>query len=177
MPRLNSVDPKTDSGPGADLLNGPLKDKQINIFKHLAINPPVLKAFLSFSQGVKNALSERQHELIALVCAAKRNCDYCAAAHTAIGKSAGISDDQALDIRRGKAADRKEQALIDFTTAMLDEQGFVNDKQLDAFREAGFNDEAVVEVIAAIAVNTFTNYFNHVNETEVDFPVPASVAG
>ena len=39
----------------------------------------------------------------------------------------------------------------------------------------GFCRSVVIEVLAAIAVNTFTNLFNHVNETEVDFPVAAAV--
>ena len=38
MPRLQTVDPNTDTGPGADILNGALKEKQINIFKGLAAN-------------------------------------------------------------------------------------------------------------------------------------------
>ncbi len=176
MPRLTVVDPNSDTGPGADILNGPLKDKQINIFKGIANNPGVLKAFLNFMGGAKaGALTDADHEVVALVTARNRKCDYCTAAHTQIAIGAGISEDQSEAIRRGKGADDRQQAIIDFTEAILDTNGFVSDEQLSAFKGAGFDDAAVIEVIAAITVNTFTNLFNHVNETVVDFPEPAAV--
>ena len=59
--------------------------------------------------------------------------------------------------------------------AILDSDGFVSDNQLDSFRRVGYDDAAAIEVIGQITAMTFTNLFNHVNETEVDFPVPASV--
>lgn len=176
MPRLNVIDPKTDTGPGADILNGPLKDKQINIFKGIANNAPVLKAFLNFMGGVKGgSLTNAEHEVVALVTAADRNCDYCTAAHTQIAIGAGISEPQTANIRRGEGADDRQQALIDFTQGILETNGFVTDEQIETFRKAGFDDAAIVEVIAAITVNTFTNLFNHVNETVIDFPEPAAV--
>ena len=53
---------------------------------------------------------------------------------------------------------------------MTEKNGWIEDSELEAFRAAGFDDAAVIEVIAAIAWMTFTNLFNHVNQTEVDFP-------
>lgn len=176
MPRLATVDPANDSGPGADLLNGPLEDKQINIFKGMAVNPGVLKAFLGFMQGVKaGALTDREHEVVALVCGQVRKCDYCTAAHTAMAQGIGMDEGLVLSIRKGTPDDDRLRAVADFTRAVLDTDGFVSDEQLDAFRDAGFGDDAVVEVLAAISVNTFTNLYNHVHETEIDFPEPAAV--
>ena len=51
-------------------------------------------------------------------------------------------------------------------------RGFVTNEQLNAFREAGYDDKAVIEVIAAISAHTFTNLYNHVHATDVDFPIP-----
>lgn len=176
MPRLKAVDPTTDSGPGADILNGPLKDKQINIFKGMAANPGVLEAFLGFAGGVKTgALSAQEHEIIALTAAQKRNCEYCLAAHTQIAQGAGFDEETVLTIRRGSTDNEKHQSLIDFVSAILDTNGFVSDQQLEEFKKAGYDDAAIVEVIGGITVNTFTNFFNHVHETEIDFPVVATV--
>lgn len=176
MPRLHVIDPSNETGPGADLLNGPLKKKQINIFKGLANNAGVLEAFIAFSGGSKGgALTDAEHEVVALVTAQKRNCEYCLAAHTQIARLTGINEDMALDIRRGQSSDAKQQSLVDFTAAVLETDGFVSDEQLQAFKAAGYDDAAVIEVIAGITVMTFTNLFNHVNETEVDFPVAATV--
>jgi AhpD family alkylhydroperoxidase len=176
MPRLASVNPATDTGRGAEILNGPLKEKQINIFKGIATNPGVLEAFLGFAGGVKaGSLTPAEHEVIALVCAEKRHCQYCLAAHTKVASGVGIDDDLSIRIRKGDVEDGKQQSLIDFTQAVLDTHGFVTDPQLADFRAAGYDDAAAIEVIGAIAVNTFTNYFNHLNDTAVDFPVPATV--
>lgn len=176
MPRLAIIDPATDTGPGADFLNGPLKSKQINIFKGLAVNSGVLQAFIQFVGGVKGgALTEAEHEIVSLVASEKRRCQYCLAAHTQIAKGAGIDEETALGIRRGQIDDDKRQALIDFTTAILETDGFVSDQQLNDFRNAGYDDAAVIELIGALAVIGFTNLYNHVNETEIDFPVAATV--
>lgn len=175
MPRLHVVDPTTETGPGAELLNGPLKNKQINAFNGIANNADVLKALLDFSQGIKNSLSSAEHEVIALVIATKRHCEYCTAAHTVVAKSLGIDEEASYGIRQGNSTDTRQQALIDFTTAVIEADGFVTDEQFDSFKSAGFDDAAIVEVVAAIAFNTFTNLFNHVNDTVIDFPIPAQV--
>lgn len=175
MPRLTSIDPATDQGPGGDLLRGPLREKQINIFKHLAVNPAVLKSFLGFAGGVKSVLTEKEHEVVALTVAQRRDCDYCLAAHSAIAAGAGFDTEGILDIRRGTPADERHAALATFTRRILETDGHVSDTELDAFRSAGFDDAAVIEVVAEIAVMTFTTLFNHVNGTEVDFPAAASV--
>lgn len=176
MARLDIIDPATDQGPGADMLNGPLKGKQINIFKHLAVNPGVLKAFLGFSGGIKTGvLSEKEHEVVALTVAQQRDCDYCLAAHSMMAKGAGFSEDDVLAIRRGSPSDGRHEALATFTRRILDTDGYVDDADLEAFRAAGFDDAAVIEVIAEMAVMQFTTLFNHVNGTAVDFPQPAAV--
>lgn len=176
MPRLELIEPKTDNGPGADILNGPLKSKQINIFKGVAVNAGVLEAFLGFAQGVKaGALTNEEHEIIALVCGQDRGCAYCLAAHTHVAKSLGMDEDDTINVRKGVGGTPKQQALIDFAKKILEKNGFVTADQLGAFRSAGYDDAAVVEVVGAIAVNTFTNMYNQVNQTEVDFPVAAKV--
>ncbi len=177
MPRLSLVDPANDTGPGADLLNGPLKDKQINIFKGLAVNPAVFKAFLAYMQSIKSGeLTDQEHEVIALIASEKNRCDYCTAAHTQIAKGTGLDEKEILNIRRGESSDARQQALIEFVVAVLDSQGFVSDDQIEEFRKAGFTDAAVIEVIAGLSVITFTNLYNHINETEIDFPVPAGAS-
>ena len=72
----------------------------------------------------------------------------------------------------------REKAILSFTDAVIDTRGSVNDAALEAFRDAGFNDAAVVEVVGLITVMAFTNVFSHVNATVVDFPaVPEVAAG
>jgi alkylhydroperoxidase family enzyme len=48
----------------------------------------------------------------------------------------------------------------------------VTDAQLAAFRGMGFDDAAIIEVIAEIGLISFANLFNHVHDTPVDPPAP-----
>ncbi len=41
---------------------------------------------------------------------------------------------------------------------------------MEPFRAAGLTDAEITEVIANVALNVFTNYFNLVAKTELDFP-------
>ena len=171
MPRLATVDPSNDTGPGADLLNGPLKEMQVNIFKGLATHPEVLHAFLGWSGGIKaGALTTAEHEILALHIGETNGCQYCTSAHTMIAEGMGIDSATSLEARRGRSSDARHQALIDFTTAVIETKGFVSNEQLETFKQAGYDDQAVIEVLAAISANTFTNLYNHVHATELDFP-------
>jgi alkylhydroperoxidase family enzyme len=82
----------------------------------------------------------------------------------------GLSDEQMLDVRRGKPDDPGHAALVRFTRGVMETKGFVGGEEIDAFRSAGYSDAHVGEVIALIAQKTLSNYFNNVNETELDFP-------
>ncbi len=176
MPRLTNVDPATDSGSGADILNGPLKEKQSNIFKGLAAHPTVLEAFMGWAQGSKGgALTEAECEVVQLLAAEKNSCNYCVSAHTFIASRLGLSGEDCLDIRRRTSNDPKMQALINFTAEAIDDVGNVSDETLQAFMSVGYNTEAAIEVIAGISVMTFTSFYNHVNSTILDFPEAASV--
>jgi alkylhydroperoxidase family enzyme len=50
------------------------------------------------------------------------------------------------------------------------ERGHVSDEDLQALRDEGFSDGDITEVVANVALNIFTNYFNHVADPEIDFP-------
>ena len=176
MPRLKNVNPTTESGAGADLLNGPLKQKQINIYKGLAAHPTLFEAFMAWGKGAKaGSLTPLEGEVVQLLAAEKMHCDYCTAAHTKVATGAGLSEDDCLNIRRRESDDPKIQALINFTAETLDTDGNISDETLSAFMDAGFDTEAAIEVVAGISIMTFTSLYNHINDTVVDFPLAASV--
>lgn len=100
----------------------------------------------------------------------ENRCDYCLAAHSAIGKMVGLSVDQIRDSRLGTAVDRKTNVLIQFARKVTELRGRVSDRDIAEVREAGFDDGAIAEVVAHVVLNVLTNYFNNVAETDVDFP-------
>ena len=88
----------------------------------------------------------------------------------------GLSPEAIEAARRGDGIDDSARALAQFTTSVLEARGRVSDEQLDAFYAAGFDPAAVTEVLANIALSLFTNYFNNLAETDVDFPAAAPLS-
>lgn len=171
MPRLKNIDPASASGRAKELFDGPLKGKHFNIFKGMANSPAVLDAYVALSGAMSKAsLSVKEREAIALAVSQANSCEYCQAAHTAIGKGGGLTDEQAVQARRGEASDPRLAALIRFALALHEKKGWVSDKDVAEFRGAGFNDGQIAEVVGAYVQTIFGNYFNHLNQTEVDFP-------
>jgi AhpD family alkylhydroperoxidase len=177
MPRLPVIDPANPTVTSTKaIFDGPLKGKHINIFKGLANSHAALEAYVSFSGALAHGLfSAQERELIALAVGEANNCGYCVAAHTVIGKGAGLNEQQTLDARRGSPTDAKHKALTTFVLALHAKRGLVSDSDLAAFKAAGYTDGHVAESVANYALNIFTNYFNHTNDTTIDFPIPAKV--
>jgi len=142
-----------------------------NLFLTLAQSPAALKTYLAASEAVGTGrLDARQRETIALAVAEANECDYCLAAHSAIGKMVGLSEDAILQARSGIPSDRFQAGLVAFSRAVVRERGRVSSLDLQAAREAGLEDQDLLEVVANVAVNILTNYTNHVADTTVDFP-------
>jgi uncharacterized peroxidase-related enzyme len=137
----------------------------------MANSPAVLKGYLDFSNALsKGNLSGKFREQIALAVSEVNDCRYCLAAHSAIGRTVGLSDEAIGDSRRGESPDPKESTALAFTRTVVVNRGRVTDEEVSKLRKAGFTEGDIVELIANISLTLFTNYFNHVAETEVDFP-------
>lgn len=177
MPRLNTIEPAQATGEAKEIFEGALKGKHLNIFKGMANSPAGLNFYLGAAGALANAsLSPAEQEVIQLVFAQANDCDYCQAAHTAMGKGAGLTEDQTIAARKqGDLGDAKLTALTKFASAFHEKRGFVSDDDLSAFKAAGYGDAAVVEVIATASLASYTNWFNHVNQTPVDLPTPPAV--
>lgn len=171
MARLKVIEPTTATGKLKEIYEGPLKGKHFNLFKSLANSPAALQAYVDMGSALsQGALMPKEREVISLAVSEANGCDYCAAAHTAIGKAAGLTEAQTIGARRGKLDDPKLAALARFSQAMVEKRGFVSDTELADMRKAGYTDTHIAEAVAVLAQTIFTNYFNHVNDTEIDFP-------
>lgn len=171
--RLPAIDPQHATGKAKTLLEAVNTKLGLvpNMMRTLALAPAALEGYLQFSGALGGgALNAKTRELIALTVGQQNSCDYCLAAHTAIGGMVGLSKDQARDARHATASDPRTAALLRFAAQLVEDRGRVSDSDLAAVRAAGWDDGAIVEVVAHVALNTFTNYFNHVAGTVVDFP-------
>jgi uncharacterized peroxidase-related enzyme len=181
MSRLKQIATET-AGERARTLLDAVKSKLglvPNMTRAMANSPAVLDAYLQFSGALrKGSLSTRAREQISLAVAQANGCDYCLAAHSAIGKAVGLTAEQVRDSRLGAAVDPKIDALIRFALEVVQTRGRVSDAALAEVREAGFDDGVIAEVVAHVALDVFTNYFNNVTQTDVDFPkAPELTAG
>jgi uncharacterized peroxidase-related enzyme len=173
MAGIQPLDPGTATGPSKDLLDqiAQKNGKAINIQRVLAHSPTALQAYLAMSGALSQGdLSPALRERIALVVAEENGCDYCLAAHTILGARAGLSGDEILAARRGEAQDEKEAAVVEFARMLVRQRANVQDEDLRGLREAGISEGEIVEVVAHVVANIFTNYINHVADTPLDFP-------
>jgi AhpD family alkylhydroperoxidase len=137
----------------------------------------VLEAYLGFAGALaQGVLPARVREQLALDVGQANDCEYCVSAHSVLGKGAGLTDREVLDSRRGTSADPKADALLRFARAVLEKKGMIADADVAAVRKAGFGDAEIAEVVAHVGLNVFTNYFNHVAGTILDFPQAAALA-
>lgn len=173
MSRIPQINPESATGRAKELLDA-VKGKLglvPNMTRAMANSPAVLDGYLSLSGALsKGNLTAKQREQIALTVGQVNGCDYCLAAHSTIGKMVGLTAEQIMDSRRGTGVDPKAEALVRFARRVVDERGRVSDHDLANARVAGLDDAALAEVVAHVALNLFTNYFNHVAETDIDFP-------
>ncbi len=179
MPRLKTIEPDQAQDKTARMYEQVKKSmgKVPNILKGMGNSPAALGVYLQAKGALAGGvLDKAEAEVIALVTAEVNGCEYCAAAHTGAAKVAGLSAEEAVNIRRGQPTDDKHRVLADFTRRIIDTKGFVEDADVQAMRDAGYDDAAIAETCAHIAVNYYTNIFNHVNDTALDFPAVPEVA-
>lgn len=173
MPRINAIDTKQAAPQARTLLEGVQKKLGMtpNLMRTMANAPAVLEAYLVFSNSLsQGSLSPKLREQIALTVGEVNQCGYCLAAHTTLGKMVGLGEEEIADSRRGSSTDRKTEAILQFARKIVAERGWISDEDLETVRSAGANEAEITETIAAVALNIFTNYFNHVAGTEIDFP-------
>lgn len=143
-----------------------------NILATMAHSASALEAYLAFGDALgKGIFDLKTRELIALTVAGQNGCDYCASAHTAIAKAAGVSADDASLALSGGSEDLRTAAILGFARKVVDQRGFIDGADLEHIREAGLGESEIVELVANVSINIFTNYFNHIAGTEIDFPV------
>jgi uncharacterized peroxidase-related enzyme len=173
MPRINAVEnSQVDSDTQALFTRLAQKlGRTPNLVRTMAVAPAVLDAYLTFGRSMgRSSLSPKLREQIGLTVSELNRCQYCLAAHASFGKAAGLADEEIADSRKGSSPDQKTEAILQFARKIVTERGWVGDDDVQLVRAAGASDAEVAEIVAAVALNTFTNYFLQVADTEIDFP-------
>jgi uncharacterized peroxidase-related enzyme len=166
--------PTEQATPEVSQLYGQIKKKMQtvpNIFKNMGHSAPVLQGYLALSDAAeRTSLSPALREKICLTVSQANNCPYCLAAHTILARNAGVAHPDILQARQGIASHPKEKAILTFVKCVVDQRGNVSDTDIQNLKNAGVTDQELVEIILITQVNMFTNYFNLITGTELDFP-------
>src|SRR5436190_12550988 len=174
MPRLT---PMQTSWATAELKRsfkiGDMKLDEAPRFLQLMANSPAsLRAYIQADAAlVRGQLTPRQREQVALAVAEINGSSYSLSAHYDAGKSLGLTHHEMQLARNATAADPKAETMLRFTRSVVLQRGEISDEDFQAMRKAEFTDAQIVEIVANIALNIFSNYFNSVAKTEVDFPL------
>jgi uncharacterized peroxidase-related enzyme len=141
------------------------------MFRAVANSPAALTSmWTSFGAFGGGALRAALGEQIAVAVADRNSCEYCLAAHTALGRKAGVSREAMAAAQGGESDDPRTAALLRFALRVVEERGHITADDVEAVRDQGFDDEQIVETIAQVALNLFTNYVNVALAVPVDFP-------
>ena len=179
MPRIPTINTDSASVEQQQILANVKKGLGLvpNLVSTLAQSPAAAHAYLAFSGALaKGSLPRSLQEQISLVVGETNACDYCVAAHTLLGGKAGLTPEAVLAARSAQATDPKTQAALVFAQKIVTEHGHVSDADVAELRAHGYTDGDITEIVANTALNIFTNYFNHVAGTVVDFPAAPKLA-
>lgn len=178
MSRLSVSNLETDSGPSGQVYAqikkavGSVPNTYAAIASH---GPAALKSILAADAVLAGgSLTKSDREIIKLVISAAGGCDYCVAAHSHLAKLVGVKADVLQQIRQsGPTGDAKRDALVGFVRKLARSSGTVSDADFAAIKAAGYSDAQLVEISLAFATTVFTNVFNRINDTDIDFPAVA----
>ena len=173
MHRLAPLDPTQATGKARQILDGVNTRLGVvpNMFRVLASSPAALEGYSSLAAALGGgSFNAALREQIALAIAETNLCGYCLSAHTVIGHQAGLTDQQIAAARQATASDARSDAILKLARAIVVRRGELGDAEVAQARAAGLDDGAIVETVAHVALNIFTNYVNHVARTVVDFP-------
>lgn len=141
-----------------------------NVYAFMTRSETALKRYLDF-KNVRTVFKPIEAEAIHLVTSQVSQCPYCLAAHTAIARDLGLTNEQIEAIRKGNVTwDKKLDTLVDFTCEMVTNRGKMSPEMIDRFYGAGYTDAYLVDLVMLVGMTTITNYLNNATWIPVDFP-------
>jgi uncharacterized peroxidase-related enzyme len=143
-----------------------------NLIKELSEhNPAAAKLYLSTTGllGEGGSLTTPEQEVVLLAVSRYNDCHYCTSVHGKKAVSAGLDRETVETVNSGGLpSDNRLRVLVQATRLMLDKRGWLDEEDLDSLQKKGVDRAELYEINALIGIKTFSNYVNHVAQTEVD---------
>ncbi|MCF7997212.1 MAG: carboxymuconolactone decarboxylase family protein [Chromatiaceae bacterium] len=143
-----------------------------NLMRKMATAPALLKGYLALGELFEQtSFSPAEQQVVLLSVSRENRCDYCMGAHSVLADMAGVPKAVTDELREGQPLpDPRLEALRRFTTAVVVARGWVDEAEIAAFQEAGYDAQQVLEVVLGVGMKTLSNYTNHLAGTELDAP-------
>ncbi|OCX54623.1 alkylhydroperoxidase [Mucilaginibacter sp. PPCGB 2223] len=145
-----------------------------NLYATIAYSDNALAKYLAY-QNAKTSLSNREKEAVNLIVSQVNGCIYCQSAHTVLGKMNGFTDEQVIDIRKGKSSDARLNALLQLAADITKNRGRASAENVDAFFTIGYTKENLVDLVLQISDKIAMNYLHNLTQIPVDFPVAPAI--
>jgi uncharacterized peroxidase-related enzyme len=145
-----------------------------NLYATIAYSGNGLTKYLAY-QGAKTSLSNKEKEAVNLIVSQVNGCVYCQSAHTLIGKMNGFTEDELLDIRRGKAANPRLDALVKLAESITASRGNAKPSVVEEYFAQGLTNENLVDLILQISDKVAMNYLHNLTQIPVDFPLAPAI--
>jgi len=154
-----------------------LLEKSMNLFGMIpglhavmAESPEMLETYQMAHDSFSNSsFSDEETTVVWQSINVENECHYCVPAHTGIAKSMGVSD-QVNDALRDQTPlpSLRLEVLRNFTLSIVRQRGHVDDEAVNAFLDAGFTKQQVLEVVLGYAQKVMSNYTNYLAKTPID---------
>lgn len=142
-----------------------------NIYAVIGNSANALGSYLAFSAAQRNgSFSAKEREAVFLAVSEENGCNYCTAAHTAIATMNGFSEEETIQLRAGVSSNSKLNVLTNLARSLIVNRGRAEENIIQAFYEAGYDEKALVDLVALVVDKTFTNYIGRLAKPEIDFP-------
>jgi alkylhydroperoxidase family enzyme len=146
-----------------------------NILGAMSTSPVLINSLVGlFGKVHGGSFAEAQVQIVLLTDAVTNRSKWAVAFHTTLALKEGIEPSDVEAIRQGRLPkDSKYAALSALAKTMIEKRGHLADEEIDHFFAAGFGRDHLLEVIAAVAASTITNYTGSITKPPVEAPFQA----
>ena len=146
-----------------------------NLIGAMSTSPVLINTLVGMFARVHGAsFTEAQVQTVLLTDAVTNRSAWAVAFHTTLALKEGIDAADVQAIREGRLPkDSKFAALSGLAKTMIEKRGRLDDEDVNRFLAAGFGKDHLLEVIAAVAASTITNYTGNITKPPLEAPFEA----
>jgi uncharacterized peroxidase-related enzyme len=141
-----------------------------NLHRVLAESPAALEAYATlWGIAEKTGFTPQERNIVYIAIIYENECTYCMAGHTNLSRMAKVEPEAITAVREGRPiADPKLEALRQFAAEVTRNRGVVSEADVAAFKTAGYDNRAMLDVLVLAATKLISNYTNHLAQTPLD---------